>query len=378
MALLRIARRVLRIAPLLVLAIAVPIAGATVPQVPLQPGTTIVVAVSNAPAAASPGAQPANAYAQGDYDVVVAITGIDANGYHESAFIDATDAAGVRRQVIVPRTVAAADLEDARQQLLGFAAGDPKIVAGTTSLGPSLAVVRDLRGTGRSNYAFRNYLPGPLISGQLRRIEDRRGTFSVLLNGKRVDLPAIFAHGQMSAGASTRPFEIVIFDDPQHPLSLRIAYGPRDGGFPFEPDFAREIVRIDFREPQAVPLADALQQYCRVEVPGIYFDFDQATLKPPSRRALEDIAAVLRGQPAWRLSIEGHTDNIGGERYNDELSARRAAAVKTALVETLQVDGPRLTTRGFGLRKPVETNATLAGRARNRRVELVRDCGAGR
>jgi len=57
-------------------------------------------------------------------------------------------------------------------------------------------------------------------------------------------------------------------------------------------------------------------------VPGIYFDFNEATLKPPSKRALEDIAAVLRDQPQWKLTIEGHTDSVGGARHNANLSAR--------------------------------------------------------
>jgi outer membrane protein OmpA-like peptidoglycan-associated protein len=111
-----------------------------------------------------------------------------------------------------------------------------------------------------------------------------------------------------------------------------------------------------------------------VVVPGIYFDFDAATLKAPSKPALEGIAALLRKQGAWRLRIEGHTDNVGGDRYNDDLSARRAAAVKVALETDYGIDPSRLTSKGFGARNPIETNATIAGRARNRRVELARDC----
>ena len=155
-----------------------------------------------------------------------------------------------------------------------------------------------------------------------------------------------------------------------------MAYGPRGGGFPFKPDFAREIVRIDFPLPQGSPLDDGLSKNCRAEAPGIYFDFDAATLKPPSKPALDDIAALLRKQGSWQLRIEGHTDNVGGDRYNDDLSARRAAAVKAALETGYGIDPSRLTSRGFGARQPLETNSTIAGRARNRRVELARDCDA--
>jgi outer membrane protein OmpA-like peptidoglycan-associated protein len=182
----------------------------------------------------------------------------------------------------------------------------------------------------------------------------------------------------MALGSTTRPFEHVILAQPQYPISLRIAYGPRGGGFPFKADFAREIVRIDFPVEQGPSLAEALAKNCRVEVPGIYFDFNEATLKPQSKRALQEIAAALSKQPQRHVSIEGHTDNIGSAQYNDDLSARRAATVKAALVGDFKVDAATIATRGFGLRRPVETNETLAGRARNRRVELVRDCGAGK
>ena len=119
-------------------------------------------------------------------------------------------------------------------------------------------------------------------------------------------------------------------------------------------------------------IADALNQDCRVELSGIYFDFNQATINPQSERALKEIATALK-TARRRVVIEGHTDNIGTDRYNDDLSARRAAAVKTALVRDHGIDEASLSTAGFGERRPIESNDTLAGRARNRRVELV--CG---
>jgi hypothetical protein len=88
------------------------------------------------------------------------------------------------------------------------------------------------------------------VSGTLRRSSTSTVKFPVLLNGKRIELNAIHAIGQMALGSAKRPFETVILDHPQYPLSLRIAYGSREGGFPFKPAFAREIVRIDFPEPQ--------------------------------------------------------------------------------------------------------------------------------
>jgi outer membrane protein OmpA-like peptidoglycan-associated protein len=74
------------------------------------------------------------------------------------------------------------------------------------------------------------------------------------------------------------------------------------------------------------------------------------------------------------VTIEGHTDSIGGPRYNQDLSERRAAALKGELVGRHKVAPVRLGTRGFGASRPLEPNTTLEGRARNRRVELVRPC----
>lgn len=87
---------------------------------------------------------------------------------------------------------------------------------------------------------------------------------------------------------------------------------------------------------------------------------------------LQAIAQVLRRNPSWRLNVEGHTDNIGGDAYNQALSERRAAAVKRALLQRYQISPDRLTTVGYGATRPKDSNDTLEGRARNRRVELVR------
>ncbi len=72
------------------------------------------------------------------------------------------------------------------------------------------------------------------------------------------------------------------------------------------------------------------------------------------------------------MAVEGHTDGIGTADFNLDLSTRRSAAVKDALAKTLGIDGGRLTTSGYGASHPKDTNETLEGRARNRRVELVR------
>jgi outer membrane protein OmpA-like peptidoglycan-associated protein len=117
-----------------------------------------------------------------------------------------------------------------------------------------------------------------------------------------------------------------------------------------------------------------LDNACRVSVYGIYFEFASAELKPASQPSLQQIAAVLKQHPDWTLTIEGHTDSIGGAASNLELSNRRAAAVKAELVKSYGIATSRLSTQGYGLSRPVAPNSTLEGRAQNRRVELARKC----
>jgi OOP family OmpA-OmpF porin len=88
---------------------------------------------------------------------------------------------------------------------------------------------------------------------------------------------------------------------------------------------------------------------------------------------LREIADALNHNSGWKLRVEGHTDNIGGDDYNMDLSQRRAEAVNQALVTRYHIAVDRLTPQGFGASRPKEPNDTLAGRARNRRVELVRE-----
>ncbi len=125
------------------------------------------------------------------------------------------------------------------------------------------------------------------------------------------------------------------------------------------------------RPPSAIE--QQLKENKKVDIYGIYFDFASDRLKPESTPVLEEIAGVLKDNPDWKLTVSGHTDNVGGDAYNLDLSKRRAAAVKQALVTQYHIAPERLSTDGFGASRPVDTNDTLAGRARNRRVELTRE-----
>ena len=105
---------------------------------------------------------------------------------------------------------------------------------------------------------------------------------------------------------------------------------------------------------------------------GIYFDFASDRIKEESEPVLSEIAQVLRTNPTWNLNVEGHTDSIGGDTYNLDLSRRRSASVKQALTTRYKIDLNRLQTSGYGASRPKDRNDTMEGRARNRRVELVK------
>jgi outer membrane protein OmpA-like peptidoglycan-associated protein len=350
-----------------VLAVAPIFADDRAPEIPLVAGMHIVLAVNNHTGAAD----HERGILEGDYEMVVAVDDVTADSVTHTAHMDGTDAKGVHRRLAIPRMVTVGDIETSGVQVLGFHTDDPRKVSGTTSLGPSRSVVSRLIHSGEASYSFVNFVNQGIVSGTLKA-SGSPVRFPVLLNGRRVELEAIRATGHMALGGVNRPFETVILDHPRYPLSLRIAYGPRGGALPFEPEFQREIVRIDLPEDTpASTAATTLEKTCRLEVPGIYFDFNLATLKPESRRGLEDIAAVLGTLDGRSFVIEGHTDSIGSDRYNEDLSARRADAVKSALVRDHHVAAARLSTAGFGERRPMETNDTLSGRARNRRVELA-------
>jgi flagellar motor protein MotB len=338
------------------------------PEIPVVSGLTFVLAVHN------PNAGPAGSrIAVGDYEMVVGVSEASADQIVLKTQVDALDEQKRQLNLNVERQLPASDLTTSRVQVLGFHTKDARTLPGTTALGPSLAVLRDLRTTGRAQYTVHNFSHLSASSGTLERVSDTPVPFPVLLNGRRVELPAIQVRGRLTYnGNVVRPWEFLLLDHPRFPLTLRFAVGGVGEGFPFTLDSAREIVRIDFPIAQNT-VETGLAKECRVEVPGLYFDFNRATINAQSKPALQSIADLL-GRHPWTVTIEGHTDNVGSDGYNDELSSRRAAAVKDALVRDHGIARTRLTSAGFGEQRPRETNDTIAGRARNRRVELVRDC----
>lgn len=107
-----------------------------------------------------------------------------------------------------------------------------------------------------------------------------------------------------------------------------------------------------------------------VNMSDVLFDTGKFSLRPAAREKLAKVAGIVSGHPGLKLDVEGHTDSVGGEEYNQSLSEHRGSSVRDFLVLQGMPEGS-VTTKGFGKTQPVATNDTAQGRQQNRRVELV-------
>ena len=354
------------------------VAAAQAPErVPLQQGLSVVTSLSDR---------------TGDYESIKTVVGTTPDGVTlaYSADIPAAPGGGAPRRVSVRRTVRREDLKNAHEYMQTFGTATPEVVPGTTAIGASAAVLNELKTKGQTTFTFQTpgrqppmdkvlsvltgrggtsggtlddmakALDASKASGTLTRVEPADVPFPVLVNGIRTTLPALHARGTFD----DLHVEFYFLDDAENPLALKWTTGSPTG--------ALQVVQINYAAPQAAAIEQSLKQSGRAEIHGIYFDFGSATLRPESEPVLHDIAGALGKNPSWKLSVEGHTDNVGSDSANLDLSKRRAEAVKQALVATYHIDAGRLTTAGYGASRPKESNDTPEGRARNRRVELVK------
>jgi OOP family OmpA-OmpF porin len=160
----------------------------------------------------------------------------------------------------------------------------------------------------------------------------------------------------------------------------KIVHVMLNSGKVYSTDFTTTYIEI--AEPQAMEggqvtvnadgLKSALQSSGKIALYGIYFDTGKADIKAAeSKTQLDEMAKLLKSQPALKVYIVGHTDNQGNLDANQALSQQRAQAVVTALAKQYQIAPARLASKGVASLAPVASNADEAGRAKNRRVELV-------
>ena len=261
--------------------------------------------------------------------------------------------------------------------------------------------------------------------GTIARVGKAPVMLPVLVNDVPASLPAIQAAGELIFDKS----EFFFLDDPANPLVLKFRIGIGDVDALSEEDARAtgqkphpagdrdllQVIKINTRCAGAAPenrggggagagtgvgagagaaggagaggggaggggagggggsaIERALSESGRADVYSIYFTFNSDVIRPESEPTLKEIADVLTRHPEWKLGVNGHTDGVGTDAYNLDLSRRRAAAVRTALVSRYHIEAARLSTNGLGKSQPKDTNATLEGRAKNRRVELVK------
>ena len=251
---------------------------------------------------------------------------------------------------------------------------EPETIVGATAFSMSSTEFARMKRSGTMAQHYVELGPsGDLYKngvGELR-VEGRE-TIRVIINDQPLDVPVIKAKGKLAWRIGGQSIETedtaVILDDERFPLFI-------DQQSTAESTASRiRFSTITYPgEGGKNSLEGGLLENRRVDVYGIYFDFNSDRIRKESEPVLNEIGAIMKKHPDWTLRIAGHTDNVGGNgEYNLQLSRRRSEAVRLALVNRFGVSADRLLSDGYGAGAPIETNDTPEGRARNRRVELVR------
>jgi OOP family OmpA-OmpF porin len=155
-----------------------------------------------------------------------------------------------------------------------------------------------------------------------------------------------------------------------------------DGAIQQEVEKGQTAVQVDIIESKpmeekmvtvsAEKMAGSIESSGKIALYGIYFDTKKTELKPESAPTLAEVAKLLAANPTLNLIIGGHTDNVGTFEFNRDLSQRRAASVVQELVSHYGISSQRLFPFGVSYASPIAPNETDEGRAKNRRVELVK------
>lgn len=294
-----------------------------------------------------------------DAEEINTITAVNRDWYE----IDYSDTRGT----VMKRRVLIADSRAARTYLIGFDRRVPLMVQGTTSLGISNAILKELRQTGQARVALMHDIALNTIDGVLK-MHRPNIKVPVLIENQVVNMPAVHVKGVFQKGNRSGTGDFYFLDDKNRPVLLQYVIN-----FSWEnkPRTVR-TVHVSAGNSQLAAMQQTLKTIGKLDLYGIHFAFDKATIRKETGGLIADIAKTLKVNPNWTLEIRGHTDAIGGAKYNAKLSQQRAAAVKARLVKRHGIKSARLSTSGAGATEPKARNDTLQGRAINRRVELKR------
>ena len=281
----------------------------------------------------------------------------------DGVLIDYSDTRGI----IAQRLVRTADRRSARTYLIGFDPSVPRVVANTTSLGISSMLLDDLRSRGEVPVSLMYDRKLSTIPGVLTLVNDN-ARMPVMVENQIVNMPVLIARGSFAAGNRTGTGYFYFLSDVNNPVTVEYRIQ-----FSWEKALrTTRTVRVSAGRSEQAAMEQTLRTLRKLDVYGIHFDFDKATIRPQARRLIQDIAVTLQNNPTWNIAIRGHTDSLGAPDYNLALSARRAEAVKQAIIRDHGIVASRITTSGAGMNEPKAPNDTLQGRAQNRRVELTR------
>lgn len=137
-----------------------------------------------------------------------------------------------------------------------------------------------------------------------------------------------------------------------------------------EAPVVKQVVVEKKAEPAKVELMDSEKAVLSQAFEGVKFKTNSNVLLPDSYSKLDAVAEIMKNHSGYKLTIDGYTDNTGNSKHNHELSYKRAEAAKARLIED-GISADRITTHGYGEEKPIATNDTSEGRAKNRRVEFL-------
>jgi outer membrane protein OmpA-like peptidoglycan-associated protein len=273
---------------------------------------------------------------------------------------------------------------------------DHNIGAGITLEAGYRYMLTDNLGLGIAAGPLFTFLPTALgVKGIGTNLDDQTGSnFAITAGPKLSLLTDVIEYWPTALGGYYRAMRVPMDDDGegfQAGGGLRIRVTPQDSLGVFG--------RYDYSTQHATPFTDNTRQFVtsgfsynhsfaapavaeyvppppppapvrrKIVLRGVHFDFDKSNIRPDARPILDEAIRILKNEPEIRVSVEGYTDSMGTDAYNQRLSERRARSVVDYLVAG-GISRSRLDPVGFGESDPVASNTTEEGRAQNRRVEL--------